>query len=100
MSFGSTPETRAARIGGTEEAGVEEMLTVKYRCAGNETLVEAFRVSQHHEGELPVVTASLTENPDSETMTFGPAQTGVQGSDVPTVFVMNRFGATVATYRL
>ncbi len=76
------------------------MLTVKYCYQGNETVVEAFRVSKHDEDGLPVVTASLTDNPDSETMTFGPAMEGLAGAEPPTVFVMNRFGATVATYRI
>lgn len=105
MSFGSKPETGAARIGGAEEAGVEDMLTMKHimqpkqgervefcRAIGCYAVKRKdgyfqFLAYDHRDTDTPDVwggwdTGERFENP-------------VLGS----IYIMNEAGSTIADYR-
>lgn len=76
------------------------MLTVKYVLAsGQETIREYEEVILDREDGDLVVRAFPPNQPDIAT-TFGPIKGCSAGDAQPTVYVMNRFGSTVATYRL
>lgn len=101
MSFGAKPETGAARDCGTEEDGVEDMLTVKYLQAdGVETIGEYDGVTKEVQDGHPIIYAHRADGGENCAQ-FGPILTGSsEDACIPTLYVMNRFGATVATYRL
>lgn len=77
------------------------MLTVKYLQAdGVETIGEYDGVTKEMKGNDPIIYAHRNDGGENCTQ-FGPIVTGNSDDPyVPTVYVMNRFGATVATYRL
>lgn len=75
------------------------MLTVKYVHPDGETLREYEEVILDKDNGRFVVRAFPPNQPDIAT-TFGPISPDAGTLSQPTVYVMNRYGATVATYRL
>lgn len=78
------------------------MLTVKYLQAdGVETIGEYDRVTKERSKEGETVIFAHRNDGGEKCTQFGPILSGSSDDPfVPTVYVMNRFGATVASYRL
>lgn len=93
MNFGSKPETGAARISGTEEAGVEDMFTVTQETENGQKLWPGIN-HVYTSGDQPgrgTVTALFAAG---GLMDFHPSKKRQM------IYVMNEAGSTVGRYDL